>query len=372
MTARHRVALVILGFLAACSGSTGATTTSNDSDTTGTQGPTSSVAEPTTTVGATTTTVGATTTTATGPESSLEAPLEVGRTAVVGEWRLRVVSVSADGTEAVMTENEFNDPPGEGKQFFIANVEATYTGDESSTFWIDMSLKAVGDSNVAYEAFEASCGVIPEDINSSGETFPGGTINGNVCWSVNNADAASLVMIAEETLSFDGSRQFLSLDPTATPVEDTTSVEGGGNSAPSVPIGTSSSVGIWDITVVSVTPDGTDAVMSANEFNDPPGEGEQFFMANLGATFTGDESSTFWIDMSLKALGESNVAYEAFEASCGVIPDDINDAGETFPGGAVSGNVCWRIRSDDAASLVMIAEESFTLEGTRVFFSLTG
>lgn len=111
--------------------------------------------------------------------------------------------------------------------------------------------------------------------------------------------------------------------------------------------------------------------MDENEFNDPPPEDNQFFIATLEATYTGDESSTFWVDMTLKAVGESNVAYEAFEASCGVIPDDINDSGETFPGGTITGNVCWNIQSSDVASLVMIAEESFNLDDTRQFFSLT-
>ena len=96
----------------------------------------------------------------------------------------------------------------EGNQFFIASLEATYTGTESSTFWIDMRLKSVGDSNVAYDAY---CGVIPDDIDDSGETFPGGTITGNVCWSIQSTDAASLVMIVEESFNFDGTRAFFAL-----------------------------------------------------------------------------------------------------------------------------------------------------------------
>ena len=102
-----------------------------------------------------------------------------------------------------MEENQFNDPPPEGNQFFIASLEATYTGTESSTFWGDMRLKPVGDSNVAYEGFNAYCGVIPDDIDDSGETFPGGTITGNVCWSIQSTDAASLVMIVEESFNFE-------------------------------------------------------------------------------------------------------------------------------------------------------------------------
>ncbi len=141
---------------------------------------------------------------------TLENPIPVGRVATVDPWSVRVVSVTPNATDAVMTENEFNDPPAEGEQFFMAALEATYQGDESSTFWIDVSLKAVGESNVAYEAFEASCGVIPDSIDEAGETFPGGTITGNTCWRIDRSDARSLVMIAEESFSFEGSRVFLS------------------------------------------------------------------------------------------------------------------------------------------------------------------
>ena len=40
-----------------------------------------------------------------------------------------------------MEEDEFNDPPPEGNQFFIASLEATYTGTESSTSWVDMNVE---------------------------------------------------------------------------------------------------------------------------------------------------------------------------------------------------------------------------------------
>ena len=313
-------------------------------------------------------------------ESSLDSPIQLGAVVQVGSWRLRVSAITPDGTDEVMEENQFNDPPPEGNQFFIASLEATYTGTESSTFSGfsgDMRLKSVGDSRVAYEGFDASCGVIPDDIDDSGEAFPGGTVTGNVCWSIQSTDAASLVMIAEESFNFDDdTRAFLSLDPTATPINETTSLEEGRESGfeSAVAIGESATVGGWELKVVAITPDGTDEVMEENQFNDPPPEGNQFFIASLEATYTGTESSTFSGfsgDIRLKSVGDSRVAYEGFDASCGVIPDDIDDSGEAFPGGTVTGNVCWSIQSTDAASLVMIVKESSNFDDdTRAFFAL--
>ena len=258
-------------------------------------------------------------------ESSLDSPIQLGAVVQAGSWRLRVSAITPDGTDEVMEENQFNDPPPEGNQFFIASLEATYTGTESSTFSGDMTLKSVGDSRVAYEGIDAYCGVIPDNIDDSGETFPGGTITGNVCWSIQSTDAASLVMIVEESFNFDDTRAFLSLDPTATPINETTSLEEGRESGfeSAVAIGESATVGGWELKVVAITPDGTDEVMEENQFNDPPPEGNQFFIASLEATYTGTESSTFRGDMTLKSVGDSRVAYEGFDAYCGVIPDNI-------------------------------------------------
>ena len=360
----RKLGILMIAFAIAACGGTGDTT-----DTTvGDGATTTTVADETATTDAESTTTTALPRTS---ESSLTSPIEVGAVVQVGSWRLRVSGVTPDATGQVMAENEFNEPPGEGNQFFIASVEATYTGTDSSTFWLDMTLKAVGEASVAYEPFDATCGVIPDDLNDTGETFPGGTVTGNVCWNIESSDATSLVMVAEESFSFEETRAFLSLDPAAEPVDETTVVEGiGADLGPTVAAGESATVGAWEITVVGVTPDATDQVLADNQFNGPPPEGSQYFIAELEATYVGSDSSTFWIDMSVGAVGESRVVYEPFGASCGLVPNDINDAGETFPGGTITGNVCWTIRSSDAPTLVMIAEESFAFEETRVFFAL--
>lgn len=304
-------------------------------------------------------------TTTTAPERglSLAAPAQVGEAVKVGDWVVRVIAITPDASAAIAAENDFNDPPAEGKQFFMTTLQATYVGNESATFWLDMTLKAVGASSVAYEGGgEVSCGVIPDSANDAGEVFPGGTITGNVCWAINSADAASLTMIAEAGLSLsDDGRRFLSMDPAATPVEDSTTANAPApQGITGVPIGEAVQAGDWTVKVVSVTPDASTIVTAENQFNEPPAEGKQFFMATLEATYTGTESATFWLDMTLKAVGVSSVAYETSGSSCGVIPNSINDAGETFPGGTVTGNVCWAINVSDAPSLTMLAEGSFS------------
>lgn len=108
-------------------------------------------------------------------------------------WTLTAVSTIPNATSQVLAENQFNDPPAVGHQFFIARVTAAFTGAGSDNFDGTYRLRAVGASDVSYSTFEQSCGVIPDEI-SNREVFSGGTITGNVCWDIVSSDAGSLVM----------------------------------------------------------------------------------------------------------------------------------------------------------------------------------
>ena len=107
-------------------------------------------------------------------------------------WSITVVSTSPNGNAAVAAEDQFNKPPDAGKQFFLATVAITYTGDDSDSF-SSSDLEAVGPSNVGYTTFSNSCGVIPNELPSN-EISSGGTIQGNVCWEVLSTDADELLM----------------------------------------------------------------------------------------------------------------------------------------------------------------------------------
>ena len=128
------------------------------------------------------------------PGDSRSNPVPLGQQAgLYDSWAMSVVSYSPDATAAVLAENMFNDPPAAGKQFAIVRVRATYTGASSDSFGGSFRLRAVGSSNVSHSTFANYCGVIPDEI-SSATLFPGGTIEGNVCFEVTAADASSLML----------------------------------------------------------------------------------------------------------------------------------------------------------------------------------
>jgi hypothetical protein len=128
---------------------------------------------------------------------------------IAGGWRFTVLSVTPDATAAVLAENIFNSPPAAGKQFFIARVTATYLGGGSSRFDGSFRLRAVGPSAVSYSTFVDSCGVIPDDLPDP-EVFTGGTVAGNVCWSVLSSDAGGLVLYDDPFL-LEGTRYYFRL-----------------------------------------------------------------------------------------------------------------------------------------------------------------
>jgi hypothetical protein len=134
-----------------------------------------------------------------------------------------------------------------------------------------------------------------------------------------------------------------------------------------VPAGTEAQVGDWLIKVVGFTPDATAAVLEANQFNDEPGTGQQYVLVELAATYTGAESGTFWMDISDKLLG---VGGNTFDSGMAVAPSPISDTGETFSGASVSGQLLFLADSDQVSGSLLILEESFSLDSTRVFMAL--
>ncbi|HEX7277200.1 MAG TPA: hypothetical protein VF244_07470 [Acidimicrobiales bacterium] len=123
----------------------------------------------------------------------------------------------------------------------------------------------------------------------------------------------------------------------------------------------------WTVAVVGVTPDGTSAVMSENQFNDPPDDGEQFYLVRVSATYVGDGSSTPLGELTFSALDSRST--QVREGDCGVVPDAFDSFAEAFTGGSLTGNVCFAVPSATAGSLVMYVDAGFVDE-QRAFFAL--
>lgn len=86
----------------------------------------------------------------------------------------------------------------------MISVTATFTGSGSAkATFLDAFWKAVGQSNVSYtQGLNDYCGVLPDpdfDLVTIGvDVFTGGSITGNICYSVLTSDTSSLVLYSDE------------------------------------------------------------------------------------------------------------------------------------------------------------------------------
>ncbi len=148
-------------------------------------------------------------------------------------------------------------------------------------------------------------------------------------------------------------------EPTVVPTPSATATPEGaagptvGTRANPVPLGTAGALaGGWRLVVQSVDPKGTDTIRAQSPARAGPTAGFGYFLARIQATNGGSAAASFQASSRLRAVGPSSVPYLTFVSSCGAIPDPLPEAA-VGPGGSVTGNVCWTVRTSDAAALVL-------------------
>lgn len=161
---------------------------------------------------------GAETTTEEDPESEAVAgtrqnPLEPGVAFAVDDWTVELAPTDTDAEDIVLAENQFNDPPADGRQFVMVEVTVTYTGDDSGNPWLDLKFDFYGSGgNTFGTGSDDYCGVIPDSLNDHGEMFPDATASGNVCISVPADQIDDGAWIVEDTFSLDPDRTFVAVE----------------------------------------------------------------------------------------------------------------------------------------------------------------
>jgi hypothetical protein len=157
------------------------------------------------------------------PLGSFENPIPVGEPANVGGgWQITVVAVRPDDTEAVLAENSLNEPPIEGRQFFVADVMVENIGTTPATFDGNFRLRATGVEG-DYRAFapDDRCGVVANEWEEV-EIAPGEQVTAAICWSVPTSDVPNIRLYDLEAVT--ETRVYFSLaaaDSSATPVAGT-------------------------------------------------------------------------------------------------------------------------------------------------------
>ena len=127
----------------------------------------------------------------------------------------------------------------------------------------------------------------------------------------------------------------------------------------------------YDVSFGATTVNANEAVAASNQFNDPPVDGRQFVLVPVSVTYTGDESGTPWVDLTIKFVGSGGNTYgSGTDDHCGVISTPLMDLGEMYKGASATGNECVSVPSAEVEGGTWVVEETFSFDGTKVFFAL--
>lgn len=116
----------------------------------------------------------------------------------------------------------------------------------------------------------------------------------------------------------------------------------------------------WEITLAQPREAAAD-VAAANQFNDPPTDGMEYWMVPITATYVGDDTGRPGSALTVKFVGTDNRTYSD---RCGVLPDPLDEIDELYAGGTAEGNVCVSVPAG-ADGLWTVS----TTMGTPTFFS---
>lgn len=135
-----------------------------------------------------------------GSGASADDALAPGAEALSGNgYSYKLVSITPDATEAILAENEFNDPPAEGDQFMVIRLEATRTADATALFGPESALRLEAPDGTEYTTFGNSCGVIPDLYTETPELAVDESREGDICFAVPSDQAPELIMYEDTT-----------------------------------------------------------------------------------------------------------------------------------------------------------------------------
>jgi hypothetical protein len=135
--------------------------------------------------------------TTTRPATRPDVPLNTAADVTNG-WTVTAQGYDADATGAVMAANEFNAAPPAGQRYITIRLSATFVGraDAQKSTVSDLSLRAVGAKGVAYNSYDCSAS-LATPLETFTDVFTGATVEGDVCFLIDDSDAESLRLYIE-------------------------------------------------------------------------------------------------------------------------------------------------------------------------------
>lgn len=109
----------------------------------------------------------------------------------------------------------------------------------------------------------------------------------------------------------------------------------------------------WRVVVNSVDLAATDAVLAANQFNEPPAEGSEYILVNYSATYLGDDPNGQMPAMlSVEYVTADGTTVNGFD-SIAIAPEPIDTTSSLYTDGTATGNVTFTVPTATAGQGVL-------------------
>lgn len=121
----------------------------------------------------------------------------------------------------------------------------------------------------------------------------------------------------------------------------------------------------WRVVVNSVDLASTDAVLAANQFNEPPAEGSEYILVNYSATYLGDDpNGQVPVFVSMEYVTADGTTVNTFD-SLATAPEPFDSSSTLYTDGTATGNIAFAVPTATAGQGVlavtpgMIADKVF-------------
>ena len=106
-------------------------------------------------------------------------------------------------------------------------------------------------------------------------------------------------------------------------------------------------------------------VSRAADSHTKPESGNRFVIVNMVVANRGDELLSLGPIYNLEVVGRSGISHH--RGGCWKFPNEIDSGRDLFPGGEVTGNVCFEVPQTEADSLIMFYEE-YSIDADKFHF----
>lgn len=126
--------------------------------------------------------------------NSRDNPYPVGSAITEGDWTVTVNEVTLDATQAVLDEDEFNDPPPAGSQYLMVNITALYEGADPQGETPSPRIEYVTASGNTINDYDHFAYLPESEFNSGNTLYQGASTTGNLVFAVPTEDVTEGVL----------------------------------------------------------------------------------------------------------------------------------------------------------------------------------